>query len=83
MNAESSTDTLSPREVERAIDLLVDEWRVDALWYLRPDYYPRTDPERHRVLEAIQVHSNLEVFKRAARLKAWLSRHSSATSASP
>jgi DNA-binding PadR family transcriptional regulator len=83
VNLETATETLTPGEVERAIDQLVDEWRVEALWYLRPDYYPLTDSERRRVLEAIQERSNLEVFKRAARLKAWLCPHSSATSASP
>jgi hypothetical protein len=70
-------------DTARAVDLLVDEVRVDSLWYLRPDYYPRSDFERCRVLEAIQQHSGLEVFKRAASLKTWLLQHSSATSASP
>jgi hypothetical protein len=40
---------------------------------LRPDYYPRTDDERRRVLDAIQKHGDVDVFKRAARLRGWLS----------
>jgi hypothetical protein len=81
MASGGSTTTLSHQDVARAVDALVDECRSLALWFLRRDYYPQTDLERWRVLESIQKHANVEVFKRAARLKEWLSRHSSATSA--
>jgi hypothetical protein len=33
------------------------------------------------VLDAIRKHGDVETFKRAARLQTWLSRHSSAASA--
>jgi len=69
-------------EIVRAIDRLIDECRVQCLWYVRPDYYPRTDLERLRMLEAIQERSGLAVFQRAGALKTWLSRHSSDASAS-
>ncbi len=65
----------------RAIDAFVDECRIDHLWYQRVDYYPRTDAERLRVLDAIQARASLEVFRRAGALKAWLSRLSSSASA--
>ncbi|MGC3999805.1 MAG: hypothetical protein QM767_21130 [Anaeromyxobacter sp.] len=71
----------SGEELSRAIDALVDEWRERSLWYLRRDWYPRTSAEQRSALEAIQRRSNLETFKRAARLMAWLSPDSSATSA--
>jgi hypothetical protein len=71
----------SHEDLVRAVDALVDECRTDALWFLKQDYYPRTDEERQRVLHDIQKHANVEIFKRAARLRAWLSRHSSAASA--
>jgi hypothetical protein len=76
-----AADALSPQDLARAIDTLVDECRPSALWFLRPDYYPRTDDERRRVLDAIRKHGDVETFKRAARLQTWLSRHSSAASA--
>jgi hypothetical protein len=63
------------------VDSLVDECRVECLWYLRRDFYPRTDSERLQALDAIQERSNREVFQRAGALKAWLSRHSSDGSA--
>jgi hypothetical protein len=86
-SASSGADAASPPgepgrdEVVRAIDALVDECRVQCLWYARPDYYPRSDAERLGVLEAIQERSSLAVFQRAGALKAWLSRHSSDASA--
>ncbi len=77
MAAGASTTNASPRDLERAVDALVDECRVECLWYLRPDYYPRTDLERLQVLDAIQERSGRDVFRRAGTLKTWLSRHSS------
>jgi hypothetical protein len=76
-----SMAALDHDQVAREVDQLVDECRSDHLWYQRSDYYPRTDEERLRVLEAIQKRANLEVFRRAGALKAWLSRHSSSASA--
>ena len=69
-------------DLVRAIDQLVDECRVESLWYFRPDYYPGTDLERQQVLDAIQERSSRDVFQRAGTLKVWLSRHSSDGSAS-
>jgi hypothetical protein len=71
----------APAELARAIDGLVDECRVRCLWFLRRDYYPRTDAERLRVLSAIQQRASLSVYRRAGQLKAWLSRNSNAASA--
>lgn len=68
--------------VEAAIDRFVDECRGAALWYVRPGYYPRTDPERVAILEAIQERCSLDLFRRAGALKSWLSRHSNAASVS-
>ncbi len=68
-------------EVVRAVDALVDECRVECLWYLRKDFYPRSDPERLQTLDAIQERSSRDVFRRAGALKTWLSLHSSAGSA--
>lgn len=66
-----------PAGVALAVDRLVDEWRAQALWYLRPGYYPVTDAERIAVLEALQERCNLADFRRAGVLKQWLSRRSS------
>ena len=49
----------SNEELARAIDDLVDECRATALWFLRPDYHPRTDEERRSVLREVQKHGRL------------------------
>ncbi len=81
MAAPGATPLASHEDLARAVDALVDECRSVALWFLRPDYYPRSDDERRRVLRDIQKHADLAIYKRAARLERWLSRHSSAASA--
>jgi hypothetical protein len=82
MTPRDATIPASHEDLARAIDALVDECRSVALWFLKPDYYPHTDDERRRVLHEIQKHADLDLYKRSARLEQWLSRHSSATSAS-
>lgn len=64
-----------------ALRVLVDEYRLRCLWFLRPDYYPATVEEAETVLDAIQRHGDREAFRRAAEVRRWLSQPSSATSA--
>ena len=73
-------DTLSP-EAHAALRELVDEYRDRCLWFLRRDYYPATTAEAQRVLEAIQSHGDRSGFRRAARIRQWLSPPSSVASA--
>ena len=60
-----------------AIDRLVDEYRVSCLWFLRPDFYPRTQAERIHVLQSIERHGTVDAYKQARTLRQWLSLHSS------
>jgi hypothetical protein len=39
----------SHAELARQIDALVDACRGECLWFLRPDYHPRSDDERLRL----------------------------------
>lgn len=73
-------EALSP-EAASALRELVDEYRSRCLWFLRPDYHPATAVEAEQVLDAIQRHGDREAFRRAAQVRRWLSRPSSATSA--
>jgi hypothetical protein len=75
------TTDINDDSVAGEVDRLVDEYRVRCLWFLRPDYYPSTTEERIRVLEYIERRGDREGFRRAARVKRWLSRDSSAPSA--
>lgn len=67
--------------VAEAVNRLMDEYRLRCLWFLRGDYYPTTDDERQRVLDYIQRHGDRRAFLRAAEVRQWLSRSSSARSA--
>ena len=79
--APTGAPMLARDEVQRAVDRLVEECRVECLWFIRPDYLPSTDEERLAILDAIQERSTREVFQRAGVLKTWLSRHCSDGSA--
>ncbi len=67
--------------VLREVRALVDEYRAESLWYVRKDYYPESILDAIQILKAIENHSDLAGFKRAAALRRWLSHHSSAISA--
>lgn len=60
---------------------LVDEYRARCLWFLRPDYYPRSMEDMLRALDYIERYGDREAYQKAARVRQWLSRPSSAESA--
>jgi hypothetical protein len=68
-------------DVAEAVNRLVDEYRGRCLWFLRGDYYPATDDERLAVLAYIERYGDRNAYARAAEVRQWLSRASSATSA--
>ena len=70
-----------PDAIAETVNRLVDEYRRRCLWFLRDDYYPTTDEERLRVLTYIQTHGDRSAYVRAAEVRRWLSRASSAASA--
>ena len=67
--------------VAREVDRLVDEYRRQCLWFLRPDYYPATRDERLRVLDYIERRGDRAAFQRAGEVRRWLLRSSSGGSA--
>lgn len=68
-------------DIGQAVHALVDEYRSQCLWFLRPDYYPDTLEATLRVLAYIQRHGDVAAHVRAGQLREWLSRTSSAASA--
>ena len=60
---------------------LVDDYRVQCLWFLREDYYPYTATERERVLRLIALRGDLQAFRRVAEVRKGLSRRSGGMSA--
>lgn len=72
---------MTPASLDQTLRDLTDRYRTRCLWFLREDYYPETAAERDRVLRLIEQHGDLEAFKQAAEIRAWLSRLSSEASA--
>ena len=70
-----------PDATETILKALVDANRTRCLWFLREDYYPTSDTGRQRVLEYIERYGDRDTASRAARLRQWLSQHSSEDSA--
>lgn len=75
MDAEAS-------RIAHDINQLVDEYRTRCLWFLRSDYYPETPEQQLRILSTIERTGDLAAFRRVSTLRQWVSRHSSARSAS-
>lgn len=71
----------SPAELRAEVARLVDEQRSRCLWFLRPDYYPASDEEIERTLRAIERSGDQNAFRRARKLRQWLSPISSVKSA--
>ena len=66
---------------DEAIRRLVDDYRVQCLWFLREDYYPSIEAERERVLRLIELRGDLQAFRRVAEIRRGLSRRSNEMSA--
>ena len=77
---ESAVDHLAPASA-LLLRALIDEYRARCLWFLKPDYYPSTDGEALRVLDAIERHGDRAAFQRSSEIRQWLSPISSAPSA--
>lgn len=66
--------------VEKLKPLLI-RYRSRCLWFLREDFFPETLQQALLVLDNIEKYGDREGFIEARRVKEWLSRISSATSA--
>ena len=73
-------DRLTPVAAS-TLHALIDEYRARCLWFLKPDYYPATQAEALRVLDAIERHGDRAAFQRSSEIRQWLSQSSSAASA--
>ena len=70
-----------PATLMHRVRELVERHRVTCLWYLRPDYQPKTLAEALRVLDAIATNGDLKAFQEAEEVRRWLSLGSNSPSA--
>ena len=67
-------------ETSKDLAGLIKDYRERCLWFLRPDYVPKTTEEIIKVLDLIERYGDREGFRRAEEIKACLSPHSKAVS---
>lgn len=82
LSSETARDMVRVREARRMFNLpaLIEEYRERCLWFLRPDYVPKTVSEIIKVLDLIERYGDRTGYERAEEIKAWLSPHSKAVS---
>jgi len=68
---------MDTRELDRLIDKLVDEYRDQCLWFLRPDFYAETADQKLRVLKYIERYGDRTAYRKAAEARRWLLQSSS------
>lgn len=73
--------TPGKHEVADGVNRLLDDYRLQCAWFLRPDYYPTSVEARLRVLDYVERHGDRDGFRRAAELRRWLLPTSNAPSA--
>ncbi|MBM4144384.1 MAG: hypothetical protein FJ225_12450 [Lentisphaerae bacterium] len=80
LSSEAARDMVRVREARRLFHLteLMEEYREQCLWFLRPDYVPKTSSEIVKVLDLIERYGDRAGYERAEEIKAWLSPHSRA-----
>ena len=64
----------------KEINALVEEYRDQCLWFLKPDFSVGTPGEALQVLDLIERYGDRSAYQRAERLRKWLSLHSKAVS---
>jgi hypothetical protein len=80
--ASGTIDGMRHEHAEAAIRQLVERYRAQCLWFLRPDFVPQTADDVERVLQLIERYGDLEALRQVAAVRRWLSPPSSASSVS-
>jgi hypothetical protein len=60
--------------VQQSVAELVEDYRAQCLWFLRPDYMPATREEILQTLALVERYGDRAAYQRAERIKSWLSR---------
>ena len=70
--------TKLPSDFLLAAHRLIEANRLSCLWFLRPDYLPRSAREVETVLAQIEARGDRQAWAEARMLRTWLSRNTSA-----
>src|SRR5258706_12276862 len=80
-NSVMSAETLTIKDVDAAINQLVEENRVQCLWFIRNDYFPDTTEAQLTILKYIETYGDRAAFVSARRLRDCLLQRSNEKSA--
>ncbi len=69
-----------PQEILEAVDRLVETNRLQCLWFMREDFFPRSAAEVDRALAEIELHGDRQAWAEARSLRTWLSQTINAAS---
>jgi len=75
------TELRDAQTIYDEIDKLIEQNRVNCLWFVRTDYFPKTTEERLSILRDIERHGNRATFVAARNLRDCLLQISNETSA--
>jgi len=70
-----------PDDILKQAHALINENRVRCLWFLREDFLPEDRDGLVRAMKYIEQRGDRETYIKARRIREWLSRNSSETSA--
>lgn len=62
--------------VESGMARLVEDYRAQCLWFLRPDYMPTSREDVLKTLALIERYGDRAGYQRAEEIKVWLLRDS-------
>jgi hypothetical protein len=68
------------QQIMKAVHRLVEDNRLQCLWFMKEDYLPASAPEADRALAEIEMHGDRQAWTEARTLRIWLSQNISAAS---
>ena len=68
------------QQIMKAVHRLVEDNRLQCLWFMKEDYLPASAREADRALAEIEMHGDRHAWTEARTLRIWLSQSISAAS---
>ena len=68
------------QQIMKAVHRLVEDNRLQCLWFMKEDYLPASAREADRALAEIELHGDRQAWTEARTLRIWLSQSISAVS---
>jgi hypothetical protein len=78
---QEGADMVVPHDILTQAHALINENRAACLWFLREDFLPDDPDGLVRAMTYIERRGNRESYVKARRIREWLLRNSSETSA--